>query len=180
MTESDLIMRPFFGGSIRCFVPSTWKDLSSVRQVPDNQECFYDTGYLLAIEILERQEIPDDAAALFFFNDLAETNESSASEFDGAFTSTIPSLALPTAIICSGRGSQHCPTTKMHGLGVTGEEHIMSVELCVIRLQEQQTDLLISLSSRSEFADPNHFWDSTDLFQKITQSFEIIDWTLFV
>jgi hypothetical protein len=67
--------RPLFGGAISCEMPTPWRDVSDVRQVPDHQECWQELdGAVLVVEILQRQEVDDVNAASFFFNDLAESN----------------------------------------------------------------------------------------------------------
>lgn len=177
MTQSTLITRALFGGSMRCLVPSSLEDLSTFRQVPDNQECFYDAVYLLAIEMLERQDISDDDASLFFFNDLAETNESIASEFLSATKAAIRSPSSDL-IAYFGCGTQLCRKQMITTASI--EEHSIRVDLCVIRLRKQETDLLISLTTtRSDTVQANLSLTSSELLKKIAQSFEIVDWTLF-
>ena len=70
---------PLFGDCIQITIPTHWRDVSLVRQVPDNQEVFQDcteeTGGVLAVEILDHQsDVDDNDAARFFFEDLAESN----------------------------------------------------------------------------------------------------------
>merc|ERR1712170_184349 len=68
--------RPLFGGAISCDIPSAWRDVSDVRQVPDHQECWQEIdGAVLVVEILDRQEVGDHSAASFFFADLARAME---------------------------------------------------------------------------------------------------------
>lgn len=68
--------RSLYGGCIVCLIPKGWNDLSTVRQVPDHQECWQDEeGRLLIMEILDRQDdVDDSSAALFFHDDLADAN----------------------------------------------------------------------------------------------------------
>eukprot|EP00547_Thalassionema_nitzschioides_P005034 CAMPEP_0194207844 /NCGR_PEP_ID=MMETSP0156-20130528/6477_1 /TAXON_ID=33649 /ORGANISM="Thalassionema nitzschioides, Strain L26-B" /LENGTH=235 /DNA_ID=CAMNT_0038934705 /DNA_START=79 /DNA_END=783 /DNA_ORIENTATION=- len=95
--EEAVVLRrsELFGGAITMFIPTTWRDVSDVRQVPDHQEVYQDctftcgtkkneiegTGGCIVIEILERQEEVDDTeAAKYFFTDLAEANGNVVSE----------------------------------------------------------------------------------------------------
>lgn len=76
-------MAHLFGGAITASIPSTWRDVSQVRQVPDNQEVFQDcteeTGAVLVIEILEHQiDVTNSDACAYFLKDLADSNEASS------------------------------------------------------------------------------------------------------
>jgi len=85
--SNDFEKRNLFGGALTLKVPSQWRDVSNVRQVPDNQEVYQDctvesgqalhdvgTGGCIIVELLERQKILDEEAATFFFGDLMEAN----------------------------------------------------------------------------------------------------------
>jgi len=82
MSESKAV--ELFGGALSCKIPSQWRDVSLVRQVPDNQEVYQDctenTGAVLVIEILEHQsDVSDEEACSFFFRELADANGCSCS-----------------------------------------------------------------------------------------------------
>jgi len=97
--ESLLKHELLFGGAIRLAIPSKWRDVSDIRQVPDHQEVYQDctfaggiipssspgtiegTGGCLIVEILERQDdVKDAEAAKYFFTDLAEANGETVGE----------------------------------------------------------------------------------------------------
>ena len=63
-----------FGGAITASVPSTYTDVSNMRQVPDHQEVWLDSeGFTsIVVEILERVEKPDLEALKFHLEDLVE------------------------------------------------------------------------------------------------------------
>ena len=69
-------MVDLFGGAIVITIPSQWRDVSQVRQVPDNQEVYQDcteeSGGVIVVEILQYQDDAQDGT--FFFNDLGEAN----------------------------------------------------------------------------------------------------------
>ena len=69
-------MVDLFGGAIVITIPSQWRDVSQVRQVPDNQEVYQDcteeSGGVIVVEILQYQDDVQDGT--FFFNDLGEAN----------------------------------------------------------------------------------------------------------
>ena len=79
--STDLLMNAWhlFGGALESAgLPVTFKDISSLRQVPDNQEVFADEASesSFIVEILAHDRgISDEAAAAYYFNDMATANE---------------------------------------------------------------------------------------------------------
>ena len=65
---------PLFGGALTVSLPSTFTDVSNLRQVPDHQEVWLDSeGFTsVVIEILERVEKPDLEALRYHLEDLVE------------------------------------------------------------------------------------------------------------
>jgi hypothetical protein len=104
--------RLLFGGAISAEIPSTWIDISDIRQVPDHQECYQETlppdvpnePGLVVVEILERAtDVDDPNAANHYFNDLAESN-GIISRTDVHFQMIPPSIfASPTMGSLNGR-----------------------------------------------------------------------------
>lgn len=180
-SEKDL-----FGGSITSEVPTSWRDVSDVRQVPDNQEVFQSTeGACLIIEVVEYQkQVLDEDAAAFFFNDLAETNGEEAvqsSRFDRApklaDERLVPRLRNATnpVRVCVGAGVQK---VSKGGNGQTQSETWIDVELCAVRLKHVTTDLVITLSTPSQQpVQPRSSY--SDVFLRVLSTLEIKDWGLF-
>jgi hypothetical protein len=181
--------RALFGGAITCALPSDFLDISDLRQVPDNQECFQGpSGHLLVIEILERQnEVSDESAAEYFFRDLAESNGCVLSDNNSNlifYPASVLSSSLsniqglpPEATVCQGFGQQRVAVgrdTDVAGNPRQTEVHDIRVDLCVIRLPMQSTDLLITLSTPAII----HTSDEK-LFAQVLSSFRIRDWSLF-
>lgn len=70
--------RSLFGGAIVVYLPAHFKDVSEVRQIPDNQEVFMDmnSSSTITVEILQYQEdVRNEVASVYFFDDLGETNQ---------------------------------------------------------------------------------------------------------
>jgi Ran-interacting Mog1 protein len=201
-SSTDFVQRPLFGWALACHLPSDWRDVSDVRQVPDHQECWQSVGAaaaddfsrLLVIEILERQnDIADADAAEYFFRDLAESNGSPVLSFTarpsltagagGATTDDdtdgIAIRGLPVdAVLAFGSGRQRVALgrDRSDAAGRRSahhqEVHVIQVLLCAIRLKERNTDLLITLSA--PISNP-----CDDLFRRILESIRINDWSLF-
>mmetsp|Transcript_2879 Transcript_2879/g.7905 ORF Transcript_2879/g.7905 Transcript_2879/m.7905 type:complete len:207 (-) Transcript_2879:1847-2467(-) len=200
--------KELFGGAITSEVPEDWKDLSDVRPIPDNQECFQDdlcseNPRMMVIEILERQEhVEDHNAAVFFFNDLAERNDALQDKNDIQFH-TWKDHALPTALLSdesivagentirctAGSGFQKVATRpyiddagKLQRESENGK--YIRVDLYVLRLPVQETDLLISMSQSVETEKVgempfDNLSETNTILQKVISSFRIHDWGLF-
>ena len=223
--------RELFGGAIAIAIPSEWRDVSLVRQVPDHQECYQDctfhdgskshlkgTGGCLIIEILGREnEIKDENAAMFFFRDLAEANgpgcsdddvifdcvwnENSVSDSDNSVGTSqilmpklLPSLQVK---VCTCVGYQSISPLKNNKELEEGKADRVLIELCVVRLEAVDTDILITLSmpnrdhreTNSPLGQSPREEDKKDslrtesghsnLYKDIIDSFEILDWGLF-
>jgi len=72
------INQDLFDGTFSISLPSSFQNIRDKSYVPDNQEVFTDIdgdGHLV-IEITEPPQIPDTEAAKYYFDDLAECNES--------------------------------------------------------------------------------------------------------
>lgn len=196
--------RDLYGGAIRMNLPSKWRDLSMIRQgVPDNVECFQDctfqdgsrkmlegTGACIIVEILGRQDdVKDEDAASFFFKDLAEANGGELGDLDYSSVQCVgaqkkntaknginmPSMAR-TVCVCSCIGDQSIAPLKNRTELEPGKADSVKVELCVIRLEKEETDILISLS----MPHPSETYTShSKLFLDILKGFQIVDWSLF-
>jgi Ran-interacting Mog1 protein len=196
-TYYDYSPRPLFGGAMVCDIPTTgWRDVSTVRPVPDHQEVWQSHDQeLLVVEILERQPVDDSHAAAFFFADLVIDEEESHAEDELGNLYFQPS-AVPLmtnvegAIVCAGSGFQKT-AAQSHANGNerdATENHEIgwaTIELCVLRLPRVQTDLLVTitrpLTNPNEepraFANGSRPWSAE--FQRILSSMQVRDWGLF-
>jgi len=204
--------RNLFGGAITSNLPTDWKDLSDARQIPDNQECFQDSfvtphPQLLVIEILERQEHVDDRdAASFFFNEIAERNDELQSQNDFRFHTfkqddiySATLLACDVSVtarentiqVCSGFGFQKAAMGRDHddyGNSRRMQQEIkqIRIDIVVIRLPVQETDLIVTLSKPVDFPNPNEeiYFDisstkTSPILNRIISTLQICDWKLF-
>ena len=157
------------------------------------------TGGVLVIEILGREEdVSDDAAAKFFFDDLAESNGAIAEKerrIDFAQVASVGSSGtlMPrldkTAMACTCIGVQRVALGKDRKVGGESEprsDHwAVRVEMCVLRLAREETDLLISLTrpiqdgSDKTMEDIMEASTHSKLFLEIIETFAIQNWELF-
>lgn len=198
-----------YGGAITCEIPTTWRDVSEVRQVPDHQcvfqDCVENTDALLVFEILERQDdIRDSNAAKFFFEDLADSNGAITSEQrqvvqSDVFPCKTSGIVMPLfkpqcSTVCMCIGVQRVTLGRERNdsetINKSAEFRYIAVELCAIRMENVGTDFLISLSRpvssevfqkymHSPSTTANEVGKYSDEFGSILKSFEVGDWGLF-
>ena len=200
--------RLLFGGAITSDLPTDWKDLSDIRPIPDNQECFQDScvnesPVMLVVEILERQgHIGDRDAASFFFNELAERNDALQTQNDIRFH-TLQEGASATALlsdasvvagentvhVCSGSGYQMVAIGRdKDDSGNSRRERqeikCIRVDLFVLRLPAQDTDLLVTISKPVDVTNLNEVPLGTPsttsaILNQVVSTFQIRNWELF-
>jgi hypothetical protein len=167
-----------YGGAIRSVVPSTFFDLSRVKEIGDFQEMFLDreTGSLLSFEVFERHGVSDIAAGEFFFHELAETNDASGEHCVVQSTRPIP--------------TEQCPSLapKFPVIWVEGVQHIerkhesrspVRVHLVVVRLESVGTDFVVSISSPVVGDATLEGDEGRDAMQKAIHALTVVDWGLF-
>nr|XP_022343171.1 ran guanine nucleotide release factor-like [Crassostrea virginica] len=85
-------IKELFGGAFRVHLPNNAKDVSDLRQIPDNQEVFAHpvTDQSVIIEILEYVDKEDKEAIRTHFSDLASDNDVQSGDAVIAKIETIP------------------------------------------------------------------------------------------
>jgi hypothetical protein len=196
-----------FGGTITTSIPSHWRDVSTIRQVPDNQEVYQDcteqTGAVFIVEILQHQsDVKNEDAAHFFLGDLAESNGCSDDDWKVLYSkvfdkgmvginATSCEEDIPTILLekikqsSNGRtgscimavGSQNVVQGRVYsGTGADVGKSII-VEMCILRLEHVETDLLITLSTPNVSVAKSDELSTT--FRGLLSNFCIVDWSLF-
>jgi len=200
--------KELFGGAITSDLPSDWKDLSDVRPVPDNQECFTDTlvganPKMLIVEILELQgDVVDQDAAGFFFNDLAERNDALQDPNDIRFVAAKEPASPKTLLdddsivngtntvrACAGCGYQKVAMGRDfdnagNSRRTQQEIKCIRVDLYVLRLPMQETDLLITISSPTDDTNLDEVsmeasTATSEILSRVISTFRIDNWDLF-
>lgn len=147
-----------FGGAFEVKLPAVFNDVSNLRPVPDHQEVYLNsaTESSVIVEILQyNKDFNEDSTdpdidynigglMAYYFNDLAEFNESSETIIhynNPAFSPNFESLPI------SRMKNIHCilgsqKSSKYHSK--TEKEEEVLILLFLIRLKEYETDILIS------------------------------------
>jgi hypothetical protein len=176
---------PLYGGAIVCEVPSSWKDVSDMRQVPDHQEVLLGPAPeepSLVIEILDHQaSISNETAAKYFFDDLAEANGCSLTDGSSTSFAAIKNSSAATSSLAMFTGIGMQRVAKGRDKDLAGNLRVLpiidvEIELCVIRLPQVTTDLLVTLSRTKSAPAATEF---SDEFQRILATLQIRDWSLF-
>eukprot|EP00475_Leptophrys_vorax_P026014 TRINITY_DN36442_c0_g1_i1.p1 TRINITY_DN36442_c0_g1~~TRINITY_DN36442_c0_g1_i1.p1 ORF type:complete len:251 (+),score=16.42 TRINITY_DN36442_c0_g1_i1:274-1026(+) len=200
---NDFRSQPLFGGAILADIPTRFQDVSDFREVPDNQEVFADGARdeSVVVELLERKaDVADADAATWFLSDLMREQEAEAgssvvfsapippSECPHVDASTFKSYAVGKMVVSKGRQGSEA-------------SNVVRVYLGNLRLTSVETDLLITvneplfISEQSESASAagvsgftqaaateaaqGGIGTTAQVFQRLLESFQIVDWDLF-
>ena len=182
---TDFQNTSLFGGSIQCSIPSTFTDISRIREVPDHQEVYHEmnSGRMLVFEILEYQkDVSNDHAAQYFFEDLAEADGSSLPsqrKILSSFQAENPSLLIGcscNALACVG------VKRVLLGRDGAGGTLFAKVELLLFRMRDAGTDFLITLTSpisADEFNRCSINSEFENIMKQLNASFQVLDFGLF-
>ncbi|WPH04280.1 Hypothetical protein R9X50_00716900 [Acrodontium crateriforme] len=150
MTAQDIQYRSvqLYGGAMAADLPTTYSDVSDIRQVPDHQEVYLDTqGYSSIIfEILQRVEIPDGEAALkHHLADLVAEDMNDMKIWSCSGPAVVPSLH-PRSDQAEKVQAWTILATTPPGEKMRGRERepaFVGVLLTMVRLVEVETDFLV-------------------------------------
>ncbi|TKA74943.1 hypothetical protein B0A55_04946 [Friedmanniomyces simplex] len=190
-TPQSYLPASLYGGAITCLLPSTFTDVSDLRQVPDNQEVYLDKdGFTsIVVEILERVERGSDREALeWHLKDLVEEDAGESKVWGmsearmGKMGDTTPAYTL---LATSPPGAKQ--------RGRANEPAFIGILLLLVRLVEQKTDILVAvnvphITGNYEPGDVDlekGRWGGLlemglQIREKVMASLEVRDWGLFV
>lgn len=170
--------------------PSNFADVSEIRQVPDHQEVWLDTNGFTSIivEILERVDKPSDIEALeYHLRDIVEEDVTDTKIWTSsqAHFSKLPNMPSYTLVATSPPGAKQ--------RGRAREPDFVGILLTMVRLVQEKTDIIIAVNvphipgnyeqGGVDLATGKHgqLLDQALAYrEKILETFEIKDWTLFV
>lgn len=199
--------RLLYGGAIRVAVPPDWADVSTIRQVPDNQEVFVandDLGQSLIFDIVERANVPDEHIAAYYMQDLAEQNESAETRVFGAGPVHAPGL-LQSAQRCPAPAGEPQPPPTCYGVTchqVIGKFRKTAAEapegvdiaMLIMRIPQVEADILVTLNTPAPAPGESRIAGfggqvlnveeeaarvMLHPLARIARTFEFLDWGLF-
>ncbi|CAI5733345.1 unnamed protein product [Peronospora destructor] len=188
------MLRPLFGGALSCEIPDDFADVSSFRQVPDNQEVFANatTDQCIIVELLQYEENVEDAhSARYFFNEIAQSNGCGPDEVTVLLEEKVYTKHTAPAAIDALHTMQLIVGDQRVAKFKEGDhaKNVVRVYLGNIRLPGVTTDVVLSVSvpmrinPASSSCNAFQFEDNSEvaaaIFKQALQSFAVLDWSLF-
>lgn len=156
-------MVDLYGGAITVELPEPFVDVSTMREVPDNQEVFIfegatvDTDESLIIDLIELEDKPVDQSIGNIVEDLVQKEVV---------------VMGPTLVDTSTNESLQAP---IYTYNVELENGV-NILISVLRIYKANTDILLSLNKKTHEETPVR----VQKLKQIGASINIRDWGLFV
>jgi hypothetical protein len=186
---------PLFGGALIADLPSTFADVSTIRQVPDNQEVYLDKDGFTSIifDITERVGQPgssaatDGAAMTAHLEDIVDSDTDTIKVWSTSDTrfSKLPE-GTPAYTLIATQTPPPDPASRNPAPDFT------AIVLNLIRLEKESTDILITINVphiKGEYTEDEVnlqlgkqgklIENSVEIAAKIWETFKIKDWGLF-
>ncbi|KAM8974705.1 ran guanine nucleotide release factor [Pelodytes ibericus] len=143
--EASAAKHALFGGAFSGVLPPLFRDVSDLREIPDNQEVFVHTctDQSIIIELLEYQEgMSDPDAARYHFEDVASSN---GAQGRSEMLNVEP---LPLAQLSLTSCASAWLLTGLQQVAKFNEQALntVSVHLALLRLPQHSTDLLVTFN----------------------------------
>jgi len=184
---------PLFGGALIVDLPSTFADVSTIRQVPDHQEVYLDKDGFTSIifDITERVGAPgsgpavDGAALTTHLEDIVDSDVDTVKVWNTSNTqfSKLPE-GIPAYTLIATQTPPAAPDSK--------SPDFTAIVLTLIRLERESTDILITINVphiKGEYTEEEVdmqmgkqgklIESSVEIAAKIWETFKIKDWGLF-
>jgi len=192
---------PLFGGALIVDLPSTFADVSTIRQVPDHQEVYLDKDGFTSIifDITERVGQPgsgpaiDGAALTTHLEDIVDSDHDTVKVWSTSGTkfSKLPDTIPAYTLIATQTPPLPNDPTTPRGSTASAPD-FTAIVLNLIRLEEQSTDILITINVphiRGEYSEEDVdlqmgkqgrlIEDAVEFAARCWESFKIKDWGLF-
>ncbi|KAJ7996088.1 hypothetical protein DPEC_G00233450 [Dallia pectoralis] len=145
--QAGAIGRPLFGGALSATIPHSAKDISELREIPDNQEVFAHchTDQSIIVELLEFQSnVQNEDAARYHFEDVAGSNKAS----DPGTSEVRTVVALPKSQLSLEECSSAWLLTGTQCVAKFNEEakNTVTIYLGLFRLPQFSTDVLVTFN----------------------------------
>eukprot|EP00188_Purpureofilum_apyrenoidigerum_P000345 Plantae.Rhodophyta-Purpureofilum_apyrenoidigerum.ctg11456.p3 GENE.Plantae.Rhodophyta-Purpureofilum_apyrenoidigerum.ctg11456~~Plantae.Rhodophyta-Purpureofilum_apyrenoidigerum.ctg11456.p3 ORF type:complete len:194 (+),score=39.61 Plantae.Rhodophyta-Purpureofilum_apyrenoidigerum.ctg11456:1299-1880(+) len=139
-----------FGGALHIGIPAEFEDVSSIREIPDNQEVYADaaTDRSIIVEVLEMVECGDPDAARWHLHNLAEEMQALNEDLVEAMVigPDFSSLAARDETICSIAFGRVAVAKYRDAAKIA---NVVNLFIACLRLKDVSTDLLVSMNDPS-------------------------------
>ncbi|KAG9243864.1 hypothetical protein BJ878DRAFT_101604 [Calycina marina] len=186
---------PLFGGALIVDLPSTFADVSTIRQVPDHQEVYLDKEGFTSIifDITERVggagsgPATDGAALATHLEDIVDSESDTVKVWSTANTvfSRLPE-GTPAYTLIATQTPALDPASRNLAPDFT------AIVLNLIRLERESTDILVTINVphiKGEYSEEDVdlelgkqgrlIGDAVEYAAKVWETFKIKDWGLF-
>ncbi|KAE9989876.1 hypothetical protein EG327_002146 [Venturia inaequalis] len=179
-----------FGGALVADLPSTFSDISTIRQVPDHQEIYLDPNGFTNVIIEVNQRVPaedastDMEALKYHFKDIVAT-ETDEVKFWSEDTASLTKMPDTPAFVL------FATTHPVEGDN-RAKDDFTGIMLILIRLEKQTTDILIAVNvphipgeyekdsiNLDEQKIGPHLEAGLAIRKHILETFEVKEWSLF-
>jgi len=189
---------PLFGGALIVDLPSTFADVSTIRQVPDHQEVYLDKDGFTSIifDITERVGLAgsgpatDGAAMTTHLEDIVDSDTDTVKVWS---TSNTQFSKLPEGTPAYTLIATQTPPIRTTASGApSSAPDFTAIVLNLIRLESEHTDILITINVphiRGEYSEEDVdlqlgkqgrlITDAVEFSARIWETFKIKDWGLF-
>ena len=177
MTQSPRMKKvELYGGAATCMMPSDWVDASAFRDVPDHQEVYMhphaEGEQSVIIEILQYDDnLTDDSAAAYYFNDLANADGASSADIDIKRTRCLSTDVFGVSVRRGDISGVHMKAK----LGPNSPKMPVVVLMSVIRATNIHSDILVTCHALPEFAKAIE-----NVHESIVDSLRFVDKSLFI
>jgi hypothetical protein len=184
---------PLFGGALIVDLPSTFADVSTIRQVPDHQEVYLDKDGFTSIIFDITQRVGgagdgpaiDGAALTAHLEDIVDSDEDTVKVWNTSNTqfSKIPE-GIPAYTLIATQTPPPTPGSK--------SPDFTAIVLTLIRLEKEKTDILVTINVphiKGEYTEEEVdlqlgkqgklIEDAVEYAGRIWETFKIKDWGLF-
>ncbi|KUI58210.1 putative ran guanine nucleotide release factor [Cytospora mali] len=195
MTETEYKRKPLFGGALEAELPEQFADVSTIRQVPDNQEVFIDKDGFTSIifDITERVGGPgsspeiDGKALTTHLEELVGSDVDTVKVWNSTeteFSKLDPEIPAYTLI-----ATQTPPPDPSKKADVPD---FTAIILTLLRLEKESTDILMTINVphiKGEYDEEEVdlqlgkqgklIGDAVEFAARIWATFKVKDWHLF-
>ncbi|KAI9743302.1 MAG: hypothetical protein M1818_003148 [Claussenomyces sp. TS43310] len=188
---------PLFGGALITDLPSSFADVSTIRQVPDNQEVYLDKDGFTSIifDITERvggpgsNDATDGQALTVHLEEIVDSDSDTLKVWSTTRTrfSKIPQHIPAYTLIAT-----QIPVPVSESEAKSAAPDFTAIILNLIRLEQESTDVLITINVphiKGEYTEDDVdlelgkqgklIEDAVEFSAKIWETFKIKDWHLF-
>ncbi|KAI9788619.1 MAG: hypothetical protein M1816_006765 [Peltula sp. TS41687] len=183
-----------FGGAITVSLPADFADVSSIRQVPDNQEVYLSRTGLTSIIFDLTERVVDDAALRYHLQDILDDADADRARVRGTSLARVDNLPEDTPVYTLFATIQNQDQAQREERQAQQQTQTLTVILLIlVRLVAQRTDVVVSINVPHVCVEENKNNDDDDddllggpqleeavrMRDEVLRTLRVRDWSLF-